>query len=43
MHGGEVTQFTSYDKAGNLLQRIDGHNVTTNDFANQLKKATYYL
>jgi YD repeat-containing protein len=30
MPGGEVTQFTSYDNAGNLLQRIDGNNVTTN-------------
>jgi RHS repeat-associated protein len=30
MPGGEVTQFPSYDNAGNLLQRIDGNNVTTN-------------
>jgi RHS repeat-associated protein len=28
--GTEVTQFTSYDNAGNLLQRIDGNGVTTN-------------
>src|SRR5713101_4611646 len=30
MPGSEVTQFTSYDNAGNLLQRIDGNSVTTN-------------
>jgi len=30
MPGGEVTQFTSYDNEGHLLQRIDGNNVTTN-------------
>jgi RHS repeat-associated protein len=30
MPGSEVTQFTSYDNAGNLLQRVDGNNVTTN-------------
>ena len=30
MPGAEVTQFTSYDNNGNLLQRIDGNNVTTN-------------
>lgn len=30
MAGSEVTQFTSYDNAGNLLQRIDGNGVTTN-------------
>jgi RHS repeat-associated protein len=28
--GSEVTQFTSYDNAGNLLQRIDANSVTTN-------------
>lgn len=30
MPGGETVQFPSYDPAGNLLQRIDGNNVTTN-------------
>jgi RHS repeat-associated protein len=30
MPGGELTQFTSYDNDGNLLQRIDGNSVTTN-------------
>ena len=30
MPGDEVTQFTSYDNDGNLLQRIDGNDVTTN-------------
>lgn len=30
MPGSEVTQFTSYDNNGNLLQRIDGNSVTTN-------------
>jgi RHS repeat-associated protein len=30
MPGGELTQFSSYDNDGNLLQRIDGNNVTTN-------------
>jgi RHS repeat-associated protein len=30
MPGSEVTQFTSYDNDGNLLQRIDGNSVTTN-------------
>jgi YD repeat-containing protein len=30
MPGNEVTQFTSYDNAGNLLQRIDATGVTTN-------------
>jgi len=30
MPGSEVTQFTSYDNEGHLLQRIDGNNVTTN-------------
>jgi RHS repeat-associated protein len=28
--GSQVTQFTSYDNDGNLLQRIDGNSVTTN-------------
>ena len=30
MPGGETIQFTAYDNDGNLLQRIDGNNVTTN-------------
>lgn len=30
MPGGESVQYTSYDDAGHLLQRIDGNNVTTN-------------
>jgi RHS repeat-associated protein len=30
MPGSEVTQFTSYDNDGNLLQRVDGNGVTTN-------------
>ncbi len=30
MPGSEVTQFTSYDNDGNLLQRVDGNSVTTN-------------
>lgn len=30
MPGTEVTQFTSYDDNGNLLQRIDANGVTTN-------------
>ena len=30
MPGSEVTQFTSYDNDGNLLQRIDGNSITTN-------------
>jgi len=30
MPGNDVTQFTSYDNEGHLLQRIDGNNVTTN-------------
>lgn len=30
MPGNEVTQFTSYDNDGKLLQRIDGNNVITN-------------
>ncbi len=30
MPGSEVTQFTSYDNNGNLLQRVDGNSVTTN-------------
>jgi RHS repeat-associated protein len=30
MPGMEVTQFTSYDNDGNLLQRVDGNSVTTN-------------
>jgi RHS repeat-associated protein len=30
MPGSEVTQFTSYDNNGNLLQRIDGNSVVTN-------------
>jgi RHS repeat-associated protein len=30
MPGAEVTQFTSYDNDGNLLQRVDGNSVTTN-------------
>jgi len=30
MPGGETVQFPSYDPAGNLLQRIDGNNTTTN-------------
>ena len=30
MPGSEVTQFTSYDNEGHLLQRIDGNNITTN-------------
>ena len=28
--GNQVTQFTSYDNNGNLLQRIDGNSFTTN-------------
>jgi len=30
MPGSEVTQLTSYDNEGHLLQRVDGNNVTTN-------------
>lgn len=30
MPGTEVTQFTSYDNDGNLLQRVDGNGVSTN-------------
>jgi RHS repeat-associated protein len=30
MPGTEVVQFSSYDNAGNLLQRIDANSVTTN-------------
>lgn len=37
MPGSEVTQFTSYDNAGNLLQRIDANNVTTNYVYNDLE------
>jgi RHS repeat-associated protein len=45
MPGGETVQFTSYDNAGHLLQRVDGNNVTTNylynDAENRLTDIQY--